>query len=267
MSILYARATWLTRRRSRSTGWRRQPPRDRTHFGLRETRSLGGARARRRAMDSCSAARWRTRITARRAGSVPGLLGRRARTSHRTAARRHRLAAVAGYARRGGLYARRVSQLRRSHRRLQLRSHRRRVVQHIPILRENWVLSLRGRMQTTLDGDDRYRTSCCRRSAAAARCAATAAGASAIGTACCCRREWRWIPDRLGAGHGALLRRRQGREPDAERSELRRPQERHRHRHALPRPGGDAPAHRAGPRARRDAPRLRCRSRRFEDFS
>ena len=28
------------------------------------------------------------------------------------------------------------------------------VVQHIPILRENWVISLRGRLETTLDDDD-----------------------------------------------------------------------------------------------------------------
>ena len=57
-------------------------------------------------------------------------------------------------------------------------------MQHIPILRENWVISMRARLETTLDDDDQVPTRC-RRSAAAARCAATAAGASAIVTPCC----------------------------------------------------------------------------------
>ena len=54
-------------------------------------------------------------------------------------------------------------------------------VQHIPILRENWVISLRGSLQTHTGDDDQVPYFCCHRSGAAALCAATAVGAFAIG--------------------------------------------------------------------------------------
>ena len=61
---------------------------------------------------------------------------------------------AADYARRGGLY-----KIARHHYadRDSTYSFSRldaEVVQHIPILRENWVISLRGRLETTLDDDD-----------------------------------------------------------------------------------------------------------------
>ena len=59
-----------------------------------------------------------------------------------------------GYARRGGLYE--VSYHNYADRDKTYSFDRvdAEVVQHLPILRENWVLSLRGRVQTTLDDDD-----------------------------------------------------------------------------------------------------------------
>ena len=61
-------------------------------------------------------------------------------------------------------------------------------IQHIPLFRDAWVLSLHGRVETTYVADDEgCPSSCCRRSAAARACAASRAGASAIATACCCR--------------------------------------------------------------------------------
>ena len=60
--------------------------------------------------------------------------------------------------------------------------------QHIPVLRDAWVLSLHGRLELANAADQRrFPSSCCRRSAAVRRCAASRAGASAISTACCCR--------------------------------------------------------------------------------
>ena len=73
---------------------------------------------------------------------------------HTTAAAAFDSRPAADYARRGGLY--RVAHHYYGDRdgtysfgRLDAE-----VVQHIPILRENWVLSLRGRLETTLDDDD-----------------------------------------------------------------------------------------------------------------
>jgi hypothetical protein len=61
---------------------------------------------------------------------------------------------AADYARRGGLY--RIARHHYSDRADTYSFNRLDVdlVQHIPILRENWVVSLRGRLQTTLEDDD-----------------------------------------------------------------------------------------------------------------
>ena len=61
-----------------------------------------------------------------------------------------------GYSRRGGMYGVRHPPTTRT-RDDDLQLHQRstpRPVQHMPILRENWVLSLRGRLETTLNDDD-----------------------------------------------------------------------------------------------------------------
>jgi hypothetical protein len=57
-----------------------------------------------------------------------------------------------GYARRGGLYAVEYHNYADRTDAYNFERLDADVVQHIPILRENWVLSLRGRWQTTLDG-------------------------------------------------------------------------------------------------------------------
>ena len=61
---------------------------------------------------------------------------------------------AADYARRGGLY--RIARHGYADRDSTYSFDRldAEVVQHIPILRENWVISLRGRLETTLDDDD-----------------------------------------------------------------------------------------------------------------
>ena len=73
---------------------------------------------------------------------------------HTTAAAAFDWRPAADYARRGGLY--RVARHHYADRdstysfdRLEAE-----VVQHIPILRENWVISMRGRLETTLDDED-----------------------------------------------------------------------------------------------------------------
>ena len=61
---------------------------------------------------------------------------------------------AADYARRGGLYS--ISRHQYTDRDSTFSFDRldAEVVQHIPILRENWVISMHGRLQTTLDDDD-----------------------------------------------------------------------------------------------------------------
>lgn len=62
---------------------------------------------------------------------------------------------AAGYARRGGLYEVRYHNYSDRSDTFSFDRLDGEVVQHFPILRENWVISLRGRMETTLgDGDD-----------------------------------------------------------------------------------------------------------------
>ena len=67
---------------------------------------------------------------------------------------RHRLASVARLCPSRRALRSLVPQLRRSRRHLQLRPLDAEIVQHIPLLRENWVISLHGLVQTTLDDDD-----------------------------------------------------------------------------------------------------------------
>ncbi len=97
-----------------------------------------------------SSSRSRTRSRPKRAPGVgvdPAYL-------HTTASAAFDWRPAADYARRGGLY--RIARHHYADRdgtysfdRLEAE-----VVQHIPILRENWVISMRGRLETTLDDDD-----------------------------------------------------------------------------------------------------------------
>ena len=124
-------------------------------------------------------------------------------------------------------------------------------IQHIPILREAWVISLRGlaadRVQQGRSADPVLHAAVGRRRIH--RCAASAAGASAIRTACCFRRSgasWSTAsstrPFFYDAGQG---RRAHG------GSRPQRPEERLRLRRPLPRTVRHAAAHRAGEEQRR----------------
>ena len=73
------------------------------------------------------------------------------------------------------------------------------IIQHLPILRENWVISLRGRVQTTLDDNDivpYYLMPYLGQRQHAARLLRP--GVFAIGTALLTSAEFRWIPNRIG---------------------------------------------------------------------
>ena len=61
---------------------------------------------------------------------------------------------AAGYARRGGLYEIRYLNYADQDNTYSFDRVEGEVVQHIPVLRENWVISLHGRLQTTLGGND-----------------------------------------------------------------------------------------------------------------
>lgn len=70
------------------------------------------------------------------------------------------------------------------------------VIQHIPILRETWVLSLRGRMQTTLDGDVPYFLMPALGSGSTLRAYHSLRFRDLHGLLL--QGEWRWFPNRLG---------------------------------------------------------------------
>ncbi len=59
-----------------------------------------------------------------------------------------------GYARRGGFYGITLANYADRDDTFSFRRLDGELIQHLPILRENWVISLRGRVQTTLDDDD-----------------------------------------------------------------------------------------------------------------
>lgn len=61
---------------------------------------------------------------------------------------------AAGYARRGGYYGVTLRNYGDVDEVFSFRQLEGELIQHVPILRENWVISLRGRVQTTLDDDD-----------------------------------------------------------------------------------------------------------------
>lgn len=60
----------------------------------------------------------------------------------------------AGYARRGGFYGVTLASFADRDDTFSFQRLDGEVIQHLPIMRENWVLSLRGRVQTTLDDED-----------------------------------------------------------------------------------------------------------------
>jgi hypothetical protein len=85
--------------------------------------------------------------------SVPGL-GSAPRYLHGTASAGIDWRPAEGYARRGGLYEMRYHNYSDTGETYSFSRVDAEAIQHIPILRENWVVSLRGRVQTTLDDAD-----------------------------------------------------------------------------------------------------------------
>jgi hypothetical protein len=72
------------------------------------------------------------------------------------------------------------------------------IVQHIPILRENWVVSLRGRMETTLDIDDQVPFFLLPSLGSGSTLRAYSSWRFRDRHSLLMSAEWRWIPNRLG---------------------------------------------------------------------
>ena len=104
---------------------------------------------------------------------------------------------AAGYARRGGLYQ--VTHHRYDDRddtysfdRLDAE-----IVQHIPVLRENWVISLHGRMESTLDDDDQVPYFLLPSLGSGSTLRAYSSWRFRDRHTLLMSGEWRWIPNRL----------------------------------------------------------------------
>ena len=80
----------------------------------------------------------------------------------------------------------------------------------MPILRENWVISLHGLLQTTLDDDDTVPYFLLPSLGSGSTLRGYSSWRFRDRHSLLMSGEWRWIPNRLGARHGDLLRRRQG---------------------------------------------------------
>ena len=120
-----------------------------------------------------------------------------------------------GYSRKGGYYGVTLHDFADRDKTYSFRRLDGEIIQHLPILRENWVLSFRGRVQTTLDDDDNVPVlpaAVAREREHAARVLDGALPRSAR-TADDGRVPLDSEPPR--ARHGALLRRRQGEPPVA----------------------------------------------------
>jgi len=104
----------------------------------------------------------------------------------------------AGYARRGGLYE---VALHRYSDGADTNSFDRldaQVVQHLPILRENWVVSLRGQLQTTLDDADQVPYFLLPSLGSGSTLRAYSSWRFRDRHSMLFSGEWRWIPNRLG---------------------------------------------------------------------
>ena len=71
------------------------------------------------------------------------------------------------------------------------------VVQHIPILRENWVISLRGRLETTLDADDQVPYFLLPSLGSGSTLRGYSSWRFRVRHAALLSGEWRWIPNRM----------------------------------------------------------------------
>ena len=130
-------------------------------------------------------------------GSAPGL-GENPTYLHTTFSAGYDWRPAAGYARRGGLYE--VAHHRYvdrddtySFERLDAD-----IVQHLPILRENWVVSLHGRLQTTLEDDDLVPYFLLPSLGSGSTLRGYSSWRFRDRHSLLLSAEWRWIPNRMG---------------------------------------------------------------------
>ncbi|MCC7417539.1 MAG: hypothetical protein IT176_10400 [Acidobacteria bacterium] len=194
---VYARATWRDATQVAFYGLGPDSPEDsRATFGLREASMTGGARARTaRWIVFGGALSYEDYTTS--SAPVPSGAGGGVSYIHSTASTGIDWRPAAGYARRGGLYEIAYHNYADRTGAFDFDRVDAEIVQHIPILRENWVLSLRGRVQTTLaDGVVPFFLLPSLGSGSTLRAYSSwrfRDRHSELFSA-----EWRWIPNRLG---------------------------------------------------------------------
>jgi hypothetical protein len=128
--------------------------------------------------------------------SAPGL-GVNPTYLHTTASAAFDSRPAADYARRGGLY--RIAHHTYADRDSTYSFDRldAEAVQHIPILRENWVISLRGRLETTLDDEDQVPYFLLPALGSGSTLRAYSSWRFRDRHAMLMSGEWRWIPNRM----------------------------------------------------------------------
>lgn len=105
---------------------------------------------------------------------------------------------AAGYARRGGLYEVSYHRFANTDGAYDFDRMDAEVVQHIPILRENWVVSLRGRLQTTLGDGDQVPYFLLPSLGSGSTLRGYSSWRFRDRHSLLISGEWRWIPNRLG---------------------------------------------------------------------
>jgi hypothetical protein len=103
-----------------------------------------------------------------------------------------------GYSRSGGLYELRYHDFKDLDDRASFDRLDGEVVQHVPILRETWVLSLRGRVQTTLDDEDLVPYFLLPALGSGSTLRAYSSWRFRDRHSLLLQGEWRWFPNRLG---------------------------------------------------------------------
>ena len=157
-----------------------------------------------------------------------------------------------GYSRKGGYYGVTVHDYADRDKTYSFRRLDGELIQHLPILRENWVLSFRGRVQSMLDDDDNVPYYLLPSLGSGSTLRGYSTGRFRDRHALLTSAEFRWIPSRLALDMalfydaGKVSRRFEG-------SRLQRPQVRLGHRGPVPRTDVDADSTRDGPRIRRMA--------------
>jgi len=104
----------------------------------------------------------------------------------------------AGYARRGGLYSLGYHAWRDRDRTYSFERVDAEVVQHVPLLRENWVISLRGRLQSTIGDSDQVPYFLLPALGSGSTLLAYSTGRLRDRHALLLQGEWRWIVNRTG---------------------------------------------------------------------